>query len=99
LGVLAQPHAGSAALTADELDPAFLKRPPQGGQDGPPRFRGPSLELAQRDDADLSLPRQIILGPIEEGSGGAALGWCHGASIARCRFSSNTAELAVPRFK
>jgi hypothetical protein len=81
LSVLAQPHAGSAALPADESDPTFLKRPPQGGQDGPPRLRCPSLELAERDDAHLGLPRQIILGPIEQGAGSTALGWGHSMTI------------------
>ena len=93
LAVLAQPHAGSAALPVDELDPSILKRPPQGGQDSPPGLRCPSLELAERNDADRGLPRQIILGPIEQGSGSAALGWRHRASISRCRFSSNIAVL------
>jgi hypothetical protein len=79
--VLPQPHAGSATLTVDELDPSLLKRPPQGGQDGSPRLSCPSLELTERDDPDLGLPRQIVLGPIEQGAGSAALGWGHRASI------------------
>ena len=81
MAVLAQPYAGSAALSVDELDASLLKRPSQGGQNGPSGLRGPSFKLAKRDDADLGLPRQIILGPIEQGSGSAALGWCHGAII------------------
>jgi hypothetical protein len=98
LAILAQPNPGAAAFSVDELDPSIFKRPPQGGQDGPPRLRSPSLELADRHCTDFGLPRQIVLGPIEQGSGSAALGWCHGASISRCWFSSNMAEFAVPRF-
>jgi hypothetical protein len=81
LAAFPQPHAGSAALPVDELDPSIFKRPPQGGQDGPPRLGYPLFKLAKRDDADLGLPRQIVLGPIEQGSGGTALGWGHSAII------------------
>jgi hypothetical protein len=98
LVVLPQPYAGSATLPVDELDPAFLKRPPQGGQDGPPWLRCPSLELAKRNDPDLGLPRQMILRPIEQGTGGTALGWGHRASISRCLFSSNIPVLSKAFF-
>jgi hypothetical protein len=98
-GVQPQPHAWAAAFTVEKLDPRFLKRPPQGRQDGPSRLRRPALELTQRNDANLGRPRQIVLRPVEQSAGSTALGWCHGAIMSRFRFSSNLSELAVPRFK
>jgi hypothetical protein len=76
--VLPQADAGSTTLIrVDEPDTRLFKRPPQGRQDRPSRLRSPSLELADRDRTDLGRPGQIILRPIEQGSGSAALGWSH----------------------
>jgi hypothetical protein len=45
--------------------------------------------LTKRDRTDLGRPRQIILSPIEQGSGGTALGWSHRDCIAWQSFSVN----------
>jgi hypothetical protein len=76
--VFPQSDARSTTLIrVDEPDARLLKRPPQGRQDRPSRLRSPPLELAKRDRTDLGRPGQIILGPIEQGSGSTALGWSH----------------------
>jgi hypothetical protein len=81
--VLQQSDAGSATLIrVDEPDARLFKHPSQGRQDRPSRLRSPSLELANRDRTDLGRPGQIILGPVEQGSGSTALGWNHHDGVA-----------------
>ena len=81
--VLPQADAGSTTLIrVDEPDAGLLKRPPQGGQDRASRLRCAPFELANRDRANFGCPRQIILGPIEQGSGSTALGRRHRDCIA-----------------
>jgi hypothetical protein len=81
--VLPKSDTGSTTLIrVDEPDTRLLKRLPQGRQNRPSRLRSPSLELADRDRTDLGRPRQIILGPVDQGTGSTALGWSHSDCIA-----------------
>jgi hypothetical protein len=57
---------------------------PKRRQDGPPWFRGASLELAKGNDTHRSGRGQIVLGPPDEGSSGTALSWRHRRLPAEC---------------
>jgi hypothetical protein len=88
--ILQQPHAWAAA-PVDEPNPSLLQRPPKGGQDGSPRLGCSSLELAERDDSDLGSQGEVVLRPVEQGAGGAALCWCHSEILSEYRFPSTQA--------
>jgi len=85
--ILHQPHPRPAA-PIDQPDASLLQRPPEGCEDGAPRLRNAALKLSNRHRANLGCLRQIILGPKDERSGGAALGWCHAVILRWYRFSS-----------
>ena len=49
-----------------------------------------SLELTKGNHPDLGRPRQVILGPVDQGTGGAALGWRHPTVMPYCCIPSIT---------
>jgi hypothetical protein len=75
---LSQPDAGSATFVRfDEFYASLFKRTLQCLQDGTPRLCRAALELSECHDTDLGRPSEIILSPIDNGSGGTALRWRH----------------------
>jgi hypothetical protein len=85
--VLPQADAGSTTLIrVDEPDAGFLQSASQGRKDSPAGLGRAPLKLAKSHHTDLGRPGQIILGPVEQGSGSTALGWSHSDCIARLSF-------------
>jgi len=74
--ILQQPHPWPAA-PVDEPDPSLLQRPPEGCEDRSAGLRDAPLKLSDCHRANLGDPREVVLGPIDQGAGGAALGGCH----------------------
>jgi hypothetical protein len=80
--ILHQPHPRPAAPVY-EPHSSRLQRPPEGRQDGATGVRNASLKLSNRHDPDLGGHGEVILGPVEQGAGGAALGWRHTVNLSQ----------------
>jgi hypothetical protein len=70
-----QQHACSAALRVDELDARQFKSPLNDIKGRPTRGADPCLKLSDGHHPDPRFVSQVLLGPIEQTAGSAALCW------------------------
>jgi hypothetical protein len=67
-------HADTAAVVVDEFDPRGFKGVTNHDQGRPAGLVYAGFQLADGHDPDLSRSREILLTPVEQASGGSALG-------------------------
>jgi hypothetical protein len=68
-----QPHAGAAAVTADQLNARPRQRPLNDVECRPPRSGSSGFELANGHHPNPGLVSQLLLGPVQKTAGSPAL--------------------------
>jgi hypothetical protein len=71
---LPKSHTDPAAVVVDKFDPRRFKGVTNHDQGRPAGLIYACFQLADRHDPDLGLSREILLAPVEQTSGGSALG-------------------------
>jgi hypothetical protein len=85
---LPKSNSDTAAVVLNEFYPSGFQRVTNHDQCRPTRLIDASFQLADRDDPDLGLPCEVSLAPIEEASGGSALGRRNHGVFRQTTFSS-----------